>query len=82
MGGDRHTAREAGGSRPDLRERKRCRLCRGHGGELYRRGLEPCITLLYYMKPLVGLSNEVREATNKEPHVCGRARVGERPVSR
>ncbi len=25
--------------------------------------------------------SEVREATNKEPHVCGRARVGERPVS-
>ena len=25
---------------------------------------------------------EVREATNKEPQVCGRARVGERPVSR
>jgi hypothetical protein len=24
---------------------------------------------------------EVREATNKSPHVCARARVGERPVS-
>jgi len=25
--------------------------------------------------------SEVREATNKEPHVCGRARDGEHPVS-
>ncbi len=25
--------------------------------------------------------SEVRDVTNKEPHVCGRARDGERPVS-
>jgi hypothetical protein len=25
--------------------------------------------------------NEVRDAKNNERHVCGRARVGERPVS-
>jgi hypothetical protein len=30
---------------------------------------------------LAGGGSEVREATNKEPHVCGRARVSERPVS-
>ena len=48
---------------------------------LYRRGFERSMTFHYYMEPLAGMSNEVREATNKEPHVCGRARVGERPVS-
>jgi hypothetical protein len=27
------------------------------------------------------IADEVREAMNKSPHVCARARVGERPVS-
>jgi hypothetical protein len=53
-----------------------------------KRGLSYCVAILFRLVPGPtsvacdrDLAGEVREAMNKSPHVCARARVGERPVS-